>query len=102
MDAEKKFANATRRMELILEEVRLLSQDAECLVAEMDAIHSDNFGDMAIVTDSKRRLAEKRAHEWRGIAAAFRDATERVATTAEIQMTRVRDRERGLSYLSGE
>jgi len=88
MDITRKYENAKKRIELMLEEIKLLAVDAEEIVNETQAFHQVNFSSLDIL-DRDMVLAERSALDKVSDASLLRGSISQLRSNLESEVRKL-------------
>jgi hypothetical protein len=91
MSAAMKFEHAKKRIELMLEEIKLIGFDVEEIVEESQDFHLQHFTDFDIL-DRDQRLAERSASDRLSDALSLRGSVSQLRANLESEVRNLRDR----------
>lgn len=88
MDTARKFANVRKRIEMMAEEMRLLSTEADEVVRETEEYHAENFASFDIL-DQESRIAERTATDRVCDAVSLRGSVSQLLTNFESEVRKL-------------
>lgn len=92
METARKFASVRKRIEMMVEEMRLLSVETEDIIKETEEFHAAHFATFDIL-DRDMRLAERSATDRVHDARALRGSVSQLLSNLESEARKFQDRQ---------